>query len=132
MSASSPEPMVPETVLTGEVPQDQGSSPTPAAGRRSGFARRAGERSLNQWPLVAVLVCLAGALAIVATGHWRKGAFAAGCAVLLGGLLRLVLPEKVVGLLAVRSRWFDTLLMLGCGGAMLVLTLVVPHSSPGG
>lgn len=88
-------------------------------------------RSLNQWPLALVLACLGMALGITATGHWRRGAFAIGCSVLLGGLLRAVLPSRVAGLLAVRSRWFDTALLLLVGGAMLVITLVVPHTKPG-
>lgn len=110
-----------------------GSGRGVASSQRGGrVARRAGERSMNQWPLVVVLVALGAALVIIATGHWRKGAFAAGCAVLLGALLRLVLPEKVVGLLAVRSKWFDVVFMGVCGAAMLALTLIVPPSRPGG
>ncbi len=84
----------------------------------------------KQWPLLLVLLCLVGSLGITATGHWRRGAFAIGCSVLLGGVLRAVLPSRVAGLLAVRSRWFDALLLLAVGGAMLVVTLVVPHSKP--
>ncbi|MEL4505158.1 DUF3017 domain-containing protein [Luteococcus sp. H138] len=88
-------------------------------------------RTLNQWPLAAVLLCLAVSLGITATGHWRRGAFAIGCSVLLGGILRMVLPNRVAGLLAVRQRWFDVALLLIVGGAILGLTLVVPHSKPG-
>lgn len=98
--------------------------------RRFRLAAAASARGINQWPLVVVLGCLTVAYGIVATGHWRKGAFAVGCSVVLAGLLRAVLPTKTVGLLAVRARWFDTLLLVLCGGAMLVLTMVVPPSSP--
>lgn len=88
-------------------------------------------RTLNQWPLTAVLVCLAVALGITATGHWRRGAFAIGCSVVLAGLLRMLLPNRVAGLLVVRQRWFDVALLLIVGGAMLAITMVVPHSKPG-
>ena len=84
----------------------------------------------KQWPLASVLICLAISLGITATGHWRRGAFAISCSALLGGVLRAVLPNRVAGLLAVRSRWFDTALLLVVGGALLALTLVVPHSKP--
>lgn len=96
------------------------------------LASQATTRSLNQWPLVLVLACMAVSIGVISTGHWRKGAFMAGAAVTLAGLLRAVLPVKVVGLLAVRARWADTLLLIGCGVAMMVLTLVVPHSRPQG
>ncbi|MGJ6981336.1 DUF3017 domain-containing protein [Aestuariimicrobium soli] len=98
--------------------------------RRFRLAAAASARGINQWPLLVVLAALAAAFGIVATGHWRKGAFALGCAVVLGGLLRAVLPAKTVGLLAVRARWLDTVLLLLCGGAMWALTMLVPPSSP--
>ncbi|WP_022910772.1 DUF3017 domain-containing protein [Aestuariimicrobium kwangyangense] len=98
--------------------------------RRFRLAAAASARGVNQWPLLAVLGCLAVAFGVVATGHWRKGAFAVGCAVLFAGFLRAVLPAKTVGLLAVRARWFDTLLLVLSGGAMLVLTMLVPPSPP--
>ncbi|MEL4358080.1 MULTISPECIES: DUF3017 domain-containing protein [unclassified Luteococcus] len=88
-------------------------------------------RTLNQWPLTAVLICLACSLGITATGHWRRGAFAIGCSVLLAGLLRMLLPNRVAGLLVVRRRWFDVLLLLTVGGAIIGLTLVVPPFKPG-
>ncbi|WP_420174641.1 DUF3017 domain-containing protein [Luteococcus sp. OSA5] len=92
---------------------------------------RAAAGSLNQWPLALVMVALLTSLGVTATGHWRRGAFAIGCSVLLAGALRAVLPARVAGLLAVRQRWFDATLLLLVGGAMLVLTLLVPHSKPG-
>lgn len=88
-------------------------------------------RTLNQWPLLVVLVFLAASMAVLATGHWRRGSFAVGCTVVLAGMLRALLPTRVAGLLAVRSRAFDTILTLAVGGAMLALTMVVPHSRPG-
>ena len=90
----------------------------------------AGGATLTQWPLALVLAALAASLAVTASGHWRRGAFAIGCSVVLGGVLRAVLPNRTAGLLVVRSRWFDTVLLLAVGGAMLVLTFVVPASNP--
>ena len=84
----------------------------------------------NQWTLLLVLVSMAASCTIMATGHWRRGAFAFGMTVLLAGVFRLVLPSRLVGLLAVRSRWFDTALLLVAAAALLALTLVVPPSPP--
>lgn len=87
-------------------------------------------RCRNQWPLLLVLVCLAGSCLIISTGHWRRGAFAFACTVALAGLLRLVLPSRVAGLLTVRSRWMDVLLLLAAATGLVLLTLVVPPSPP--
>ncbi|GAA1389170.1 DUF3017 domain-containing protein [Luteococcus peritonei] len=103
-----------------------GEQREPAAPLRA----RAGSATLNQWPLALVLAALLVALGITATGHWRRGAFAIGCSVLLGGILRAVLPNRVAGLLVVRTRLFDSLLLLGVAATMLLLTFVVPHSRP--
>lgn len=84
----------------------------------------------NQWTLFLVLVAMSASCAIMATGHWRRGAFAFAMTVLLAGFFRLVLPTRRVGLLAVRSRWFDSALLVLAGAALVALTLVVPPSPP--
>ncbi len=90
----------------------------------------ADSKSQSPWALLIVVLALVIALVIISTGHWRKGSFAAGCAIGLGGVLRLVLPEKLAGLLVVRSKVIDTVIMIGTGLIMLGLTLIVPHSPP--
>lgn len=82
--------------------------------------------SLAQWPLVMVLVTMAIGCVLVALDHWRIGAIVLGAAVLGAGVLRAILPATVAGLLVVRTRWLDTLIMLGSGLAMVVLALVIP------
>lgn len=73
-----------------------------------------------------MLVVLAGGLLTVAFGSWRRGTEYVGVAVFLAMLLRLVLPTHSVGMLAVRGRVFDTVTMLLVGGAVVVLSIVVP------
>lgn len=85
----------------------------------------------RQWPMLLVLAGVAVSLAIMATGHWRKGSFAFGFAIAVGGVLRLVLPGRLAGWLALRRRWFDVAIMLGAGLVIMALTLIVPHSKPG-
>ncbi len=53
-------------------------------------------------------------LFIVFLGHWRAGSSLIGAAITVGGLLRL-LPQQRVGLLAVRNRAVDSILLLGVG-----------------
>ena len=44
-------------------------------------------------------------------------------AVLVAGVLRAVVPVSRIGLLAVRSRWFDTAAYLVLGGLILAVDL---------
>jgi Protein of unknown function (DUF3017). len=81
---------------------------------------------LGQWPLALVLSGVAVGLFVVAvTGHWRVGCTLIGASVTLGGILRLM-PNSRVGLLAVRSRLIDTVLLLGSGVGIVILTWVMP------
>jgi hypothetical protein len=81
---------------------------------------------LRQLPLFAVLVAVAVGLAMVALEHWRRGLLVVGLALVGAGVLRLVLPVRTVGFLAVRSRPVDVVLMAGTGIAVTVLSVVVP------
>ncbi len=84
-------------------------------------------RFVNQLPAVIVLVALATGLALTRPGRWETGLYVIGGAVLLAAAFRLVLPTLRVGLLAVRGRWFDTIVLAALGTAVLVLALVVPR-----
>ena len=81
---------------------------------------------LRQLPLLAVLVAVAVGLGMVALEHWRRGLLVLGLALVGAGVLRLVLPVRTVGFLAVRSRPVDVVLMAGTGIALTVLSVVVP------
>ncbi len=87
------------------------------------------QQVLGQWPLAIVLAGVAAGLAVVATGHWRLGNSVVGAAITLGGLLRL-LPQQRVGLLAVRNRPLDSLVLLVIGIGIIVLVWLVPPSRP--
>jgi hypothetical protein len=82
---------------------------------------------LGQWPLALVLSGVALSLLVVGlTGHWRIGCTMLGASVTLGGVLRLLMPNRLVGLLAVRNRLIDTVLLLGSGVGILILTWWMP------
>ena len=81
----------------------------------------------SEWPLtLSVLTGLAG-LVVLTFDEWRKGVLIFGGGVLLAGLLRAVLSDDAAGLLRVRSRMFDVLLLLGVGAAIVLLGLIVPN-----
>ena len=81
---------------------------------------------LRQLPLLAVLVVVAVGLGMVAIEHWRRGLLVVGLALVGAGLLRLVLPVRRAGFLAVRSRPIDVVLLAGTGLALTGIALAIP------
>ncbi len=69
-------------------------------------------------------------LLLVALGSWRAGIRLCGAALGVAGTARLVVPERMTGLLRVRRRTSDALLMLGMGVALFVLAVIVPEPGP--
>lgn len=82
----------------------------------------------RQWPLLLVLGCGAAGLGLVALNHFRTGCILLGAAVLFAALARAVLPARRVGLLVVRSRIFDVIVLLSLGGGLVVVSVVVPRA----
>lgn len=81
---------------------------------------------LRQFPLVVVLTAVGAGLVVVTVGHWRVGLVAEGVALLAAAVLRLGLPVRRAGFLAVRSRPVDVLLVGGTGLALTVIALAIP------
>ena len=81
----------------------------------------------GQWPLASVLTGVSIGLFVVSLGHWRAGNTLIGAAITVGGLLRLM-PQQRVGLLAVRNRAVDCILLLGVGIGVMVLAWWIPPS----
>ncbi|WP_407989917.1 DUF3017 domain-containing protein [Kitasatospora sp. CMC57] len=77
---------------------------------------------VRQWPITMVLGLVAAGLGITCFGDFKYGLLTVGGAVLIGAVLRLVLPE--VGMLAVRSRFTDVTVLTFLGGAIVLLTLI--------
>lgn len=88
---------------------------------RGGWAGR-------QWPLLTVLGGGVVGLALVALGHFRSGCLLLGVSVLFAALARLVLPVRRVGLLVVRSRAFDVLVLAVMGTSLVTFAIIVPPS----
>jgi Protein of unknown function (DUF3017) len=95
-------------------------------------ARRAREdaRTAGVTPLLAVL-------AIVAVGvyiAWHQGSAGGGVGGMVGGaallaaaVARLLLPARLVGLLAIRKRAADVITLAAFGACLLVVGLVLPR-----
>ena len=86
---------------------------------------------LRQLPLFAMLVAVGVGLGMVALEHWRRGLVVIGCALIAAALLRLLLPVRRVGFLAVRSRTVDVVLLAGMGVAVVAIALAVPAEAAG-
>ena len=83
---------------------------------------------IRQLPLLAVLVAVGVGLLLVTFDHWRRGLVVVGLALVGAALLRLLLPVRRVGFLAVRSRPVDVVLLLGAGVLMTVIALAIPSA----
>jgi len=83
---------------------------------------------LRNLPLVLVLALSATGIGYAAAvpRHWLRGVLVLAGAMVIAGLLRLLLPARQAGLLAVRSRAFDVLCYCGVGVAIVVLGLALP------
>jgi hypothetical protein len=58
---------------------------------------------------------------------WRVGVKWIGAALILAGLVRLVLRQRDAGMLAVRARWIDVLMLVGVGATLIALTESIPN-----
>ncbi len=93
--------------------------------RPEGGGRAAGPElpaPARQWPLLAVMGGVALGLVITAAGVFRVGLILVGASLLLGAVLRWLLPS--VGMLAVRSRFTDLITYAVPGMAIVILTLM--------
>ncbi|MGR6965997.1 DUF3017 domain-containing protein [Geodermatophilus sp. URMC 61] len=81
---------------------------------------------LRQLPLLVVLLAVGVGLLMVTFEHWRRGLVVVGLALVGAGVLRLLLPLRRLGFLAVRSRPVDVVLLLGVGVTLTAFTLAIP------
>ena len=84
---------------------------------------------VRQLPLLAAILVVGAGLVLVTFGQWRSGLVVIGLAMVGAALLRLLLPVRRVGFLAVRSRPVDIVLLTGMGLALVgagLLRLVLP------
>jgi len=81
-------------------------------------------------PLLAVLVVAVAGVYLAwrqSSAGGRDGGVVAGCALLAAAAFRLLLPDGLTGLLAVRSRRTDVGVLVAFGIGLLVMGLVLPR-----
>lgn len=110
-------------------PPGAGQAETPGP---AGPARRAREDASIVWvvPLLAVLVVAIAGVDIAwrqGSAGGREGGVVAGCALLAAAATRLLLPNDLAGLLAVRKRSTDVCTLAAFGIGLLVVGLVLPR-----
>jgi hypothetical protein len=76
---------------------------------------------------LVVLALGAVGIAIVWSGDWRLGIRCLAGALCFAALLRLVLPARDAGMLAVRNRFFDTVVLGAAGVAIFFLATTIPN-----
>ncbi|HWD06643.1 MAG TPA: DUF3017 domain-containing protein [Amycolatopsis sp.] len=95
----------------------------------TGERHRARPRSDRPWtvhvPFGVVVLLLLGATLRILQYHWREGAVLVGVALLVGGLLRAVLPEERAGLLAIRGKVVDVVTYGALCAAVLYIALTI-------
>lgn len=81
----------------------------------------------RQWPVLTVAGIGLAALILVIAGFWRRGALMIGIGVGVAAVLRLLLPEDRVGVLAVRSRRLDVATMTAfCASVLYIAWTIDP------
>ncbi|MGO1948148.1 MAG: DUF3017 domain-containing protein [Mycobacteriaceae bacterium] len=82
-------------------------------------------QTLQMLLVIGFVVVMITGLAFLVADRWRRGTVTIGSGMLLLGLLRLVVDGKILGVLSVRSRRFDSGFCVAVGVAMLVVALSV-------
>ena len=82
---------------------------------------------MTQLPALAVLALAGLGLLLARLLDWQVGAFVIGLALLLAAALRLTLPVRSAGWLAVRTRGLDAALLLALGFTVVVLANTIPR-----
>ena len=76
--------------------------------------------------LLVLGVLLAG-IAVVVLVDWRVGTRIIGGSLLLAAIFRLLLREESAGMLAVRGRFLDAVMLAGTGGILVFLASSIPN-----
>jgi Ca2+/Na+ antiporter len=87
------------------------------------------ERLRREWPFSLVLAVVVVGLLVVASGHFRRGCVVVSFGVVLALFLRVLLPSADAGMLAVRSKKVDVVVLTVLAVGTSVLSLWVPPPS---
>jgi hypothetical protein len=87
-------------------------------------------RTIGGVVYLAVLAATVGGLALVALDRWRGGITVIGGALLCGAVARLLIPQDKAGMLGMRPKLVDVLILTGLGAGLVVLAAVIPERPP--
>lgn len=76
---------------------------------------------------LVVLLGVAVSLVLAVLADWRLGVRWMGGSLLFAAACRLVVPGVHAGMLAVRNRWLDSVLLVLVGVALIVLAGSIPN-----
>jgi hypothetical protein len=79
---------------------------------------------------LVVLVVSGIGLGLISQGHWRGGVKSIAAALVCAALVRLVIPAQQAGMLAVRRRAVDVLILALVGIALWFLSTSIPNQPP--
>jgi hypothetical protein len=79
---------------------------------------------------LVLLAASAVGLWITSRGDWRLGVRWIAASLLAAAVLRLLLPARDAGMLAVRRRSLDVSLLAVVGVALFVLSVTIPNQPP--
>ena len=77
-------------------------------------------------PLLPVLVGVGAGIALVAVHRLRPGLYVVAAALAVAAVLRLVLRPRAAGMLVVRRRHVDVLVLAALAAALAVLAAITP------
>jgi hypothetical protein len=83
-------------------------------------------RSVGSGLYLVALMGVAGSLVLVAIGAWRWGVGGVGVVFLLTAVARVFVSEAHVGMLQVRSKTIDVLMLTLLGCFLIALAITVP------
>ena len=116
-------PISAEDLVDGELPRGERPQGEPEE-------RRYPSTIGGAFYLVVLLITIA-ALTVVALGDWRVGIRMLGGALFLAAAVRVVLSPRDAGMLAVRHKALDVVLLGGLGAALVFLATSIPDQPPG-
>jgi hypothetical protein len=117
-------------------PEETPAEPVPSPEEIAGELDAAAEEHLaeRRYPstiggafYLGVLALAAIGIALVWAGDWRIGIQCLAAGLCFAAVMRLVLPVKDAGMLAVRNRLLDATLLAGAGIAIFFLLTTIPN-----
>ena len=83
----------------------------------------------REWPIAVVTAVVVAGLVVVGSGHFRRGTIVLSFGIALALFLRLLLSTSDAGLLAVRSKTIDLVVLTVLAVGTTALALWVPPPS---